>query len=60
MKTEIEEALGHQIQQEISRGFLENISGFTQLIQDNFTQMKETLMNAISNEKMNEIKELKA
>jgi hypothetical protein len=32
MKSEIEEALGQKIQEEISEGFLKNISGFTQLI----------------------------
>jgi hypothetical protein len=37
MKSEIEEQLGEQIQQEISKGFLENISGMTKLIQDNFS-----------------------
>jgi hypothetical protein len=32
MKSEMEESLGQQIQQEISKGFLENIQGITQLI----------------------------
>jgi hypothetical protein len=41
MKSEIDESLGQQIQQEISKGFLENISEITKLISDNFSQMKE-------------------
>ena len=32
MKSEIEESLGEQIQKEISKGFLENISGITKVI----------------------------
>ncbi len=59
MKSEIEEALGQKIQEEISEGFLKNISGFTQVIQDNLSQMKESIINAITNEKINEIKDLK-
>ncbi len=59
MKSEIEEALGQKIQEEISEGFLKNISGFTQLIQDNLSQMKESIINTITNEKINEIKYLK-
>jgi gas vesicle protein len=58
MKSEIEEQLGQQIQQEISKGFLENISGMTKLIHDNFSQMKESnqqhyegVINHITNEK---------
>jgi hypothetical protein len=32
MKSEMEESFGEQIQQEISKGFLENISGLTKFI----------------------------
>ena len=67
MKSEIEEQLGQQIQQEISKGFLENISGMTKLIQENFSQMKESnqqhyegLINAMTNEKTAKILELEA
>ena len=67
MKSEIEASLGEQIQQEISKGFLENISGITKLIQDNFAQMKESnqhhyegVINQITNEKMVRITDLEA
>ncbi len=36
MKPEIAGLLGSQIQQEISKGFLENISGLTELIESKF------------------------
>jgi len=67
MKSEIEEQLGLQIQQEISKGFLENISGMTKQPQDNFSQMKESnqqhyedVINDITNEKSAKILELEA
>ena len=67
MKSEMEEQLGQQIQQEISKGFLENISGITKLIQDNFSQMKESnqhhyegVMNQFTNEKTAKITDLEA
>jgi hypothetical protein len=41
MKSEIDESLGEQIQQEIFRSFLENIPGITQLIQENFSLIKQ-------------------
>ena len=60
MKPEIAGLLGPQIQQEISKGFLENISGLTQLIESRFKQLEEnnqqkhdTVINAISNDKIN-------
>jgi hypothetical protein len=40
MKPEIAELLGSQIQEEISKGFLENISGITELIEAKFSQLE--------------------
>ena len=67
MKSEIEASLGQQIQQEISKGFLENISGITKLIQDNFAQMKESnqqhyegVINHITNANTAKITDLEA
>jgi hypothetical protein len=42
MKPEIAGLLGSQIQQEISKGFLENISGLTELIESKFKQLAES------------------
>ena len=60
MKPEISAMLGPQIQQEISKGFLENISGLAELIESKFKQLEEnsqqkhdTVINAISNDKIN-------
>ena len=62
MKPEIDELLGFQIQQEISKGFLENVSGLTDLIEAKFAQVEhnnqqqnDTVINAISNDKSNKI-----
>jgi hypothetical protein len=41
MKPEIANLLGSQIQQEISKGFLENISGLTELIEAKFKHLEE-------------------
>jgi hypothetical protein len=51
MKPEIVALVGSQMQQEISKGFLENISGITDLIEAKFTQLEHSMINAISNEK---------
>ena len=40
MKPEITGLLGSQIQEEISKGFLENISGITELIEAKFSQIE--------------------
>ncbi len=40
MKPEITSLLGSQIQEEISKGFLENISGITELIEAKFSQLE--------------------
>ena len=62
MKPEIDELLGSQIQQEISKAFLENVSGLTDLIEAKFAQVElnnqqqnDTVINAISNDKTNKI-----
>ena len=65
MKPEMAELLGSQIQQEISKGFLENVSGLTDLIEAKFAQLEQnnqqqhdTVINAISNDKTNRIIQL--
>ena len=67
MKPEITSLLGSQIQEEISKGFLENISGITELIETKFSQLElnnqqqhDSVINAIAvtNEKTNKIIEL--
>ncbi len=65
MKPEIAGILGPQIQQDISKGFLVNISGLTELIETKFKQLEEknqqkhdTVINAISNDKINRILQL--
>jgi hypothetical protein len=67
MRPEIAGLLGSQIQEEISRGFLENISGITELIEAKFSQLElnnqqqhDSVINAIadSNEKTNTIIQL--
>ena len=62
MKPEIAELLGSQIQQEISKEFLENVSGLTDLIEAKFAQLEhnnqqqhDTVINAISNDKTDRI-----
>ena len=40
MKPEIHDLLGSQIQEEISKGFLENISGITDLIEAKFSEFE--------------------
>ena len=62
MKPEIDELLGSQIQQEISKAFLENVSGLTDFIEAKFAQVElnnqqqnDTVINAISNDKTNKI-----
>ena len=62
MKPEITDILGSQIHQEISKGFLENISGITDLIKAKFSELKQnnqqhhdSVINAISNEKIERI-----
>ena len=67
MKPEITGLLGSQIQEEISKGFLDNISGITELIEAKFSQLElnnqqqhDTVLNAIgdTNEKTNKILQL--
>ena len=67
MKPEITGLLGPQIHEEISKGFLKNISGITELIEAKFSQLElnnqqqhDSLLNAIAvtNEKTNKIIEL--
>ena len=67
MRPEIAGLLGSQIHEEISRGFLENISGITDLIEAKFSQLElnnqqqhDSVINAISdsNEKTNTIIQL--
>ena len=62
MKPEMAELLGSQIQHEISKGFLENVSGLTDLIEAKFAQLEQnnqqqhdTVINAISNDKTDRI-----
>ena len=62
MKPEIDELLGSQIQQEISKAFLKNVSGLTDLIEAKFAQVEhnnqqqnDTVIDAISNDKTNKI-----
>jgi hypothetical protein len=40
MKPEIAGLLGSHIQEEISKGFLENIAGITELIETKFSQLE--------------------
>ncbi len=40
MKPEINGILGSQIQEEITKGFLENISGITEIIEAKFSQLE--------------------
>ncbi len=40
MKPEILDLLGSQIQEEISKGLLENISGINELIKEKFSQLE--------------------
>lgn len=40
MKPEIAESLGAQIQEEISKVFLENFSGITELIESKFSKLE--------------------
>ena len=59
MKSERKDALGQQIHEEISRGFIENISGITEIIKDNFSQIRESSQQHYEGLK-NDIAELKA
>ena len=67
MKPEITGLLGSEIQEEISKGFLDNISVITQLIEEKFSQLEvnnqqqhDNVLNAIgdTNEKTNKILQL--
>ena len=55
----MKDELGQQIHEQISRGFLENISGIAEIIKENFSQMKESSQQHYQGLK-NDIAELKA
>jgi gas vesicle protein len=59
IKTDIKDALGEQIHEEISKSFLENIAGIAEIIKENFSQMRESTQQNFDGLK-NDIAELKA
>ena len=59
MKSEMKDALGQQIHEEISRGFIDNISGIADIIKENFSQIRESSQQHYEGLK-NDIAELKA
>ena len=59
IKADIKDALGEQIHEEISKSFLENISGIAEIIQENFSLMRESTQQNFDGLK-NDIAELKA
>jgi hypothetical protein len=59
MKSDIKDALGEQMHEEISKSFLENIAGITEIIKENFSQMRESTQQNFDGIK-NDIAELKA
>jgi len=59
IKSDIKDALGEQIHEEISKSFLENIAGIAEIIKENFSQMRESTQQNFDGLK-NDIAELKA
>ncbi len=59
IKSDIKDALGEQIHEEISNIFLENIAGIAEIIKENFSQMRESTQQNFDGLK-NDIAELKA